>query len=197
MWIKLVTGVLVLGVAALVAWFLAGPKPAGPTDLQAPPGADQSADAGTTNATSGTESPNEVPREPASPSLAAKEGTSGSDELMAETPEAKQEAYVAARVAELQDLGMENDPASLDTILSELDNADPGIRLAAVDAAVQFGSRDAIPRLTTAAAQASDPKEKSAILDAIEFLSMPTLAEALAQKNSNAPAASASSRPDR
>ena len=116
---------------------------------------------------------------------------------MAETPEAKQEAYVAKRVGELQDLGMENDSASLDTILAELDNGDPSIRQAAVDAAVQFGSRDAIPRLMTAAAQAADPKEKSTILDAVEFLNMPTLAEALAQKNSNAPAASASSRPER
>jgi hypothetical protein len=194
---KLVTGVLVLGVAAIAAWFLAGQKAAGPTDLPAPPNADQSADAGRVDASPATEPADEVPKESASPPLAAKEGSSGSDEPMAETPEAKQEAYVAKRVGELQDLGMENDSASLDTILAELENGDPSIRQAAVDAAVQFGSRDAIPRLMTAAAQAADPKEKSTILDAVEFLNLPTLAEALAQKNSNAPAASASSRPER
>ena len=60
---------------------------------------------------------------------------------MAGTPEAQQEAYIASRVVELQDLAMENDLASLDTILSELNNRDPSIREAAVDAAVQFGSR--------------------------------------------------------
>jgi len=194
---KLVTGVLVLGVAAIAAWFLAGQKPAGPTDLPASPSADQSADAGTADASPATEPANEVPKDSASPPLAAREGTGGSDEPMTETPEAKQEAYVAKRVGELQDLGMENDSASLDTILAELGNGDPSIRQAAVDAAVQFGSRDAIPRLMTAAAQAADPKEKSTILDAVEFLNLPTLAEALAQKNSNAPAASASSRPER
>ena len=194
---KLVTGVLVMGVAAIAAWFLAGQKAAGPTDLPASPSADQSADVGTADASPATEPANEVPKDSASPPLAAKEGTGGSDEPMAETPEAKQEAYVAKRVGELQDLGMENDSASLDTILAELENGDPSIRQAAVDAAVQFGSRDAIPRLMTAAAQAADPKEKSTILDAVEFLNMPTLAEALAQKNSNAPAASASSRPER
>jgi len=194
---KLVTGVLVLGVAAMAAWFLAGQKAAGPTGLQAPPGADQSADAGTTNASPGTEPANEAPRESASPTIAAKEGTSDSDEAMAETPEAKQAGYVAKRVAELQDLGMENDSASLDTILSELDNGDPSIRQAAVEAAVQFGSRDAIPRLMKAAAQADDPKEKSAILDAIEFLNLPTLTEALGQKNQPAPDTSSGTRPDR
>jgi len=71
------------------------------------------------------------------------------DEAVAETPQAKQEAYAAKRVVELQDLGMEDDPASLETILSELANRDPSIREAAVQAAVQFGSRDAIPSWRT------------------------------------------------
>ena len=188
---------LLLALAAVAAWFLARQKAAGPTDLQAPPGTDQSADAGTTNVSPGTAPPTEVPKESASPPLAAREATSDSDDPMKETPEAKHEAYVAKRVAELQDLGMENDSASLDTILSELDNGEASIRQAAVEAAVQFGSRDAIPRLTQAATQVNDPKEKAAILDAIEFLNLPTLTEALAQKNSNAPAASASTRTDR
>jgi hypothetical protein len=65
-----------------------------------------------------------------------------------------------------------------------------------VEAAVQFGSRDAIPRLQKAVAQAEDPKEKSAILDAIEFLKLPTLAEALGQKDQSTPHAS-SGAPDR
>jgi hypothetical protein len=194
---KIVIGALVLGVAAMAAWFLAGQKAAGPTDLQAPPGADQSADAGTINATPGTEPATEAPKESASPAIAATKGTSDSGKAMAETPEAKQEAYVAKRVVELQDLGMENDAASLDTILSELDNGDPSIRQAAVEAAVQFGSRDAIPRLMKAAAQADDPKDKSAILDAIEFLNLPTLTEAMRQKNQSTPDASSGARPDR
>jgi HEAT repeat protein len=114
---------------------------------------------------------------------------------MADTPEAKQEAYVAKRIEELQDLGMENDSDSLDTILSELTNRDPRIREAAVDAAVQFGSRDAIPKLEDAAAQTEDAKEKAAILDAIEFLKLPTLTEAIGQKTQTSPDASNGKNP--
>src|SRR6266850_8339281 len=77
--------------------------------------------------------------------------------------ETTHEAYVAGRVAELADLAMENDAASLDTILSELTNRDPEIRKAAREAAVQFGSRDAIPKLAEAALQTDDAHEKAAL----------------------------------
>ena len=129
--------------------------------------------------------------------ISAKEGTTGLENAMEGTPEAEQETYVARRVAEMQDMGMEDDSASLDMILSELNNGNPEIRQAAVDAAVQFGSRDAIPRLMEAAAQTEDPKEKSAILDAIEFLKLPTLTEALGQKNQPVPAASSGASSNR
>src|ERR1051325_4278405 len=51
-------------------------------------------------------------------------------------------AYVESRTDELMDLAMTDDPASLDTILSELTNRDPDIRKAALQASIQFGSRD-------------------------------------------------------
>ncbi len=187
-------GVLLLSLAAVAAWFLTGHKPGGPTDSQASPTTDQSVEAGAAIASHATEAPNDAL---ASQAPATRQGARGSGDLKANAPEAEHEAYVAKRVAELQDLGMENDSASLDTILSELGNADPSIRQAAIDAAVQFGSREAIPKLTTAAAQAADPKEQSAILDAVEFLKMPTLAEALAPKNSSPPAATANTPPAR
>ena len=72
---------------------------------------------------------------------------------------------------------MEDDQTSLNTILSELTNPDVEIRQAAVEAAVQFGSRDAIPNLETAQEQVTDPKEKAAIAEAIEFLKLPRLSE--------------------
>jgi hypothetical protein len=189
--------VLVLGVAATAAWFLARQKPAAPTDLPAPPSADPSADAGTSSTPPGTIPANEAPKGSATSAIAHKEGTNASTEAMAETLETEHDTYVAKRVVELQDMGMEDDPASLETILSELDNGEPTIRQAAVDAAVQFGSRDALPRLRKAASEANDAKEKSAILDAIEFLSLPTLGEALGQQNQPAPDASASTRSGR
>jgi hypothetical protein len=98
-----------------------------------------------------------------------------------ETAEARQRAYAEQRVAELYDLSMNDDSASLETILSELTNRDPEIRKAALEATVQFRSRDAIPRLMDAASQTDDPHEKAAIADAIEFLKLPTLSEVLQQ----------------
>jgi len=188
---NLVIAVLVVGAAATMAWLLAGRRAVGPVEIEAPPAADLSADAGAINTSPGTEAAADVPGESAAPAVNMQERATNSDAAMAETPEAQQEAYAARRVVELQDLGMEDDSASLDAILSELNNRDPSIRQAAVEAAVQFGSRDAIPRLTDAAAQTEDPKEKSAILEAIEFLKLPTLTEALGQQSQ--PAADASS----
>src|SRR5207248_9485002 len=71
--------------------------------------------------------------------------------------------------------------ASLDTILAELTNRDPEIRKAALDAAIQFGSRDAIPKLADVASRTDDAHEKAALADAIEFLKLPSLSDVEAQ----------------
>ena len=194
---NLVIACLVLGVAAAAVWYLAGRKVSGPTDLPAPPGADETVDSGLIHDSPGTKPAPVAPKESKPSAISAKEGTTGLENAMEGTPEAEQETYVARRVAEMQDMGMEDDSASLDMILSELNNGNPEIRQEAVDAAVQFGSRDAIPRLMEAAAQTEDPKEKSAILDAIEFLKLPTLTEALGQKNQPVPAASSGASSNR
>ena len=99
------------------------------------------------------------------------------------------ETYVEKRVAELQDLAMDEDPKSLQIILSELTNRDPEIRQAAVDAAVQFGSRDAIPRLTDAASQTEDAGERAAILEAAEYLKLPSYRETAGDQPVPKPAA--------
>ena len=95
---------------------------------------------------------------------------SGTDEL----PSAKYEDYVNRRVAELGDLGMTGDIRSLLTIESELDNRDPRIRAAAVSAAIQFGSRDAIPALRDAFGHTDDPAQKLNLQKAIELLELPS-----------------------
>ncbi len=87
------------------------------------------------------------------------------------------QAYVEQRVAELSDLGAQDDAASLEAILLELTNRDPEIRKAALDAAIQFGSRDAIPKLAEAASQTDDVHEKTALYNAIEFLQLPSVSE--------------------
>ncbi len=193
---RLLIALLALAVVgATAAWFLAGKEPVVTADDQAPPAAERTADADTGIVKSLPETAlGGVSEGMPSAAIAASKGIIVPDEATPQTPEEKREAYVAKRVAELQDLGMEDDLASLEAILSDLTSSEPDIRRAAVDAAVQFGSRDAIPRLLDVAARADDPEEKSSILEAVEFLKMPTLAEALAQTNRPAPPASSSTR---
>lgn len=95
------------------------------------------------------------------------------------TPATTHRAYVAERIAVLQDLSMDNRDSSLRTILGELSNRDPEIRKAAREAAVQFASRDAIPGLLEAAAQTDDPAEKKELIEAADFLKLPSLTEVL------------------
>jgi hypothetical protein len=172
-----------IAVAAIFFWLLQSPQPA-PDQTQS---GDQSADAN-------TKSP-ELAMKPVSPAapkeaiVAAQEtstnqdATLDDDDPMNTSPEAKHRAYVTARVLELQELGAADDLDSLNTLLSELGNREPEIRKAALDAIVQFDSRDAIPKLEDAELQADDPHEKAAIADAIEFLQLPSITELHAQRN--------------
>jgi hypothetical protein len=85
--------------------------------------------------------------------------------------------YEQSRIAELNDLAASEDPGSLRDILLELDNSDPVIRKAAVDAAVQFKSPDAIPALKDAFDQVTDFDEKVHLKEAIDFLTLTIPAE--------------------
>ena len=88
------------------------------------------------------------------------------------------EDYVDARIEELQKLGMTDNPESLVMILSELTNHDLRIRNAAVAAAVQFGSRDAIPALQDAISRTENLQEKVDLQNSIDFLKLPSILEA-------------------
>ncbi len=83
--------------------------------------------------------------------------------------------YVARRNAELYQMGVSKDPASLRTILKEVHNADPQIRESALTAIKDVGSKDAIPGLKNELAWAQDLQEKLEIQKAIEFLELPPL----------------------
>ncbi len=96
------------------------------------------------------------------------------------------EAWVAKRVEELDGLAWFNDAASLDRILAEMRNTHPEIRKAALEAAVAFGSKDAIPKLEILARGTNDLKEQKAIADAIEYLSLPTMVEYLEENPAEA-----------
>jgi hypothetical protein len=83
------------------------------------------------------------------------------------------EDYLVKRKADLYELGMSQNPASLKVILSEMHNPDPEIRKSALSATIDFGSQEATPALQNEMAWAEDPEEKLAIKKAIEFLQLP------------------------
>lgn len=94
----------------------------------------------------------------------------------------KHRAYIEARVAELGELSGKDDSSSLAILLSEVRNPEKEIREAALDAIVQSGNRDAISRLVELASQAEDAGEKRAIMEAADFLKLPTITEMVRQK---------------
>jgi hypothetical protein len=84
---------------------------------------------------------------------------------------------IEKQIEALTDASMKSDSKSLQLIVGAFTNAKVEIRKAAVEAAIQFGSRDAIPFLEDAAEKTDDAREKVDILDAIDFLKLPTLSE--------------------
>lgn len=76
--------------------------------------------------------------------------------------------------SQLIDLSASDNPANLKLILTQLENQNPDIRQAALNATIQFNSKDAIPTLQNEMNWATDPEEKVSIKKAIDFLSLPS-----------------------
>jgi hypothetical protein len=88
------------------------------------------------------------------------------------TPE-EREAAVETEKDRLSSLEMNNDAESLSNILADLNSPEKEIRMAAIQAAVQFDSTNAIPVLKAAASNDDDMDEKVALLQAADFLALP------------------------
>jgi len=102
---------------------------------------------------------------PASRSLAA----------MAAAGQYVPEAASRGRVQELSQLSQSGNADALLIIAAGLTNAEPRIRCAAREAAVQSGKRDLIPALVAASQQTEDPEEKTELQNAADFLQLPSL----------------------
>jgi hypothetical protein len=87
----------------------------------------------------------------------------------------QRQAAIDAETDRLQQWSMNDDTASLSNILADLTNPEKEIREAAIEAAEQFGSTNAIPNLKNLAANDEDPEEKAALLEAANFLSLPSI----------------------
>ena len=90
--------------------------------------------------------------------------------------------FISERKALFNELSMKSDPESLNILLSSLENPDKQIRIAALEAVIQFDDRSSIPRLEELARQAADPAERRAIEDGIEYMKLPTPEEHFAQR---------------
>ncbi len=77
-------------------------------------------------------------------------------------------------IERLRVAGLSDDPADLEIILADLNSPEKEIREAAMNAAKQFGSTNAIPALLTAATNAVDPKEKIELTEAADFIALPS-----------------------
>jgi hypothetical protein len=118
--------------------------------------------------------------------------------VVATNDPAAHEKYVHRRIKELNDLAMNNDVESRDAILSEVaTNSDRRIRAAALEAAIQFDDRSVVPPLQAIAAQTDDPQEKQNILDAIDYINLPSLTEYMAANPSTSPNPNAKKHPRR
>ncbi len=91
-----------------------------------------------------------------------------------ETPE-QREAFINAEKDRLSEWQMNNDPQSLSNILADLMSPEKEIRLAAIEAAKQFDSTNAIPVLKATAAITADNDDAIAMLQAAEFLAIPDI----------------------
>ena len=88
------------------------------------------------------------------------------------TPEEHQ-AAIDTETDRLSAWAMNDDPQSLSNILSDLTSPEQEIRMAAIEAAKQFESTNAIPDLKAAAANAEDNEEAIAMLEAADWLALP------------------------
>jgi hypothetical protein len=87
----------------------------------------------------------------------------------------QRQAAIDTETDRLQQWSMNDDPASLSNILADLTNSEKEIRDAAIEAAKQFGSTNAIPTLKAVAANTTDTEEQIDLLEAANFLSLPSI----------------------
>ena len=89
------------------------------------------------------------------------------------TPEQRQ-AAIDAEIERLRQAGLSDNPADLTVILVDLTNPEKEIREAAILATKQFGSTNAIPALQTAAENTTNATEKAELLEAADFIALPS-----------------------
>jgi hypothetical protein len=161
---KIVIGILLLGAGLLVVILLASKSVHSPS----------TASVVKTKAVAVPNNPIKV----IAPAVAATQPVFSAVPAVVPNDPAAHAKYVRQRIKELNELAMNNDVESRDIILSEVaTNSDRRIRAAALEAAIQFDDRSVVPKLQQIAAQTDDPQEKQSILDAVDYINLPSLTE--------------------
>jgi hypothetical protein len=99
---------------------------------------------------------------------------------------AEHSKWVDARADALVKLSWMDDAGSLKQLVAELENPEPEIRKAALQAVANFGSRDAVPYLESLVSRRDDPQEKIDLIQTAEQLKMQTASEYFARKEAAA-----------
>lgn len=98
------------------------------------------------------------------------------------TPDERQ-AVIEAEKDKLYAWSMANDAQSLSNILGDLTSPEQEIRMAAIEATKQFGDTNAIPVLKGMAANTTDNQEAIAMLQAADFIALPSVTFTKADPN--------------
>jgi len=104
---------------------------------------------------------------------------SGATSIIATTPAEDRAALRDKDIEAISEalLSSEEDGNSVSAIATRLENADAQVRAAAREAAVHLGDTNIIPYLTVALERINDPREKVELMDAIQFLQLPSGAD--------------------
>jgi hypothetical protein len=120
--------------------------------------------------------PEPPPAEPAHPVATSPQVSANSSNSTAilEQLRAAEIAKELDQVRELQADGAAN-PLATGLLLAKVTHREPEVRKAATDALVQLGDTNAIPGLEQAVGLVENPREKTALMDAIDYLKLPNV----------------------
>lgn len=95
--------------------------------------------------------------------------------VVASTPEQDKEAARQSADEEMKDALLEGsaNPAKVEAVRNYLQSTDAEVRKTAVQTMMHLTDREGIPALKAALEKVQDPREKVAIMDAIEYLETP------------------------
>jgi hypothetical protein len=96
---------------------------------------------------------------------------------VAELSQEDREAMIGAEIMRINGILGQSDSNSEALLMSDMTNNEPEVRNQAVAAVKQTGDRDLVPALTNLAANTEDYELRHALLDAANFLELPTLSE--------------------